>query len=171
MPCFLVKVKSLGPIQLFATQTYPKSLWRLPAPATPTVRSAPTRPPAATHSTWGVHSACFGGRIFFLIQNLSFPNFSQMLLFAPKEFLPKSCSQDSLDLCPFAFQIITWVALPSNLDFSFFCRLETTSRLRVARPRLFGSLPARPHVPSDYLLTHSSEITRIPLDARIPKKA
>lgn len=171
MPCFLVKVKSLGPIQLFATQTYPKSLWRLPAPATPTVRSAPTRRPAATHSTWGVHSACFGGRIFFFNSK---PQLSQLLsnvALCPKGVLPKSCSQDSLDLCPFAFQIITWVALPSNLDFSFFCRLETTSRLRVARPRLFGSLPARPHVPSDYLLTHSSEITRIPLDARIPKKA
>ena len=130
-------------------------------------------PAPSSHPQYMGCSLCmlWGADFFFLIQNLSFPNFSQMLLFAPKEFLPKSCSQDSLDLCPFAFQIITWVALPSNLDFSFFCRLETTSQLRVARPRLCGSLPARPHVPSDYLLTHSSEITRIPLDARIPKKA
>lgn len=129
-------------------------------------------PAPSSHPQYMGCSLCmlWGADFFFN----SKPQLSQLLsnvALCPKGVLPKSCSQDSLDLCPFAFQIITWVALPSNLDFSFFCRLETTSRLRVARPRLFGSLPARPHVPSDYLLTHSSEITRIPLDARIPKKA
>ena len=75
----------------------------------------PQEPPTVS-GVFALHA--LGGDFFFN----SKPQLSQLLsnvALCSKGILPKSCSQDSLDLCPFAFQIITWVALPSNLDFSF----------------------------------------------------
>ena len=141
------------------------------------MRSAPTRLPAATHSKWAVHPACFGEGIFFSLN--SKPQLSQLLsnvALCPKGVLPKSCSQDSLNLCPSAFQIITWVALPSNLDFAFlFLPLGDHQPARTCCVSLARDsavvLSTRVHPSLRTTCSHTAEITRIPLDARIPKKA
>ena len=83
--------------------------WGVPLPR-------PQQPP--TVSGVFILHALEGGFFFFN----SKPQLSQLLLnvaLCHKGVLPKSCCPDNLDLCPSAFQIITWVALPSKLDFSF----------------------------------------------------